>query len=341
MKKIVSLGVLLSLIGVILLGCTDKEELKTLVYTNPVGGMNYIGDPFVLKSDGKYYMYATSEPNFGYKVWQSPNLVDWEEKGMAYVHFDQPEKWATGDFWAPEVVAYNDQFYMTYSARNMEGHLQISIAASNDPLGPFTDVSTQIIKQAGSYIDGHIFIDDDGTPFLYYVKDCSENIINGKHVSQIYVQKMNDDLTEVLDDPQFLTEPDATWERPYDEYQWNEGPFVLKHDGIYYLMYSSNYFASHDYSVGYATAASPFGPFEKAIDNPILTKDLSQGISGPGHNSVTVGPDDETLYIVYHTHTIPDAPSGNRQMNIDRLYFEDGKLKVDGPTSTEQEIKVK
>jgi len=341
MKKIVILiGSLLLIGGMMLVFLNEKEE-RTLFYTNPVGGMTRIGDPFVLKTNGTYYMYATSEPNFGYKVWQSSNLVDWEEKGMAYVHFDQPQKWATGDFWAPEVVEHNGKFYMTYSARNLDGHLQISIALSPEPLGPFTDISTQIIKQEGSYIDGHIFIDDDGKPFLYYVKDCSENIINGKHVSQIFVQEMNDELTELLGEPQFLTEPDANWEKPYDEYQWNEGPFVLKHEGIYYLMYSSNYFASHDYSVGYATASNPFGPFEKALENPILTKDLSQGISGPGHNSVTIGPDDETLYIVYHTHTIPNAPSGNRQMNIDRLYIEDGKLKVDGPTSTEQKIKVK
>ncbi|MEK3888248.1 glycoside hydrolase family 43 protein [Bacillus sp. FSL K6-3431] len=320
---------------------SHKENQKMVTYSNPVGGMNKIGDPFVLKKENSYYMYATSEPNFGFKVWKSDNLVNWEEKGLAYVHHEQPNKWATGDFWAPEVIHRNNRYYMTYSARNKDGHLQISVAASSDPLGPFTDISTEIIKQEGSYIDGHIFIGDDGTPYLYYVKDCSENKINGNHVSQILVQEMNKEITDVLGEPRLLLEPDQPWEGIEGDYQWNEGPFVMKDGQTYYLMYSANCFASSDYSVGYATSDQPLGPFKKATENPILAKNLSINISGPGHNSVTIGPDDKTLYIVYHTHTNPDAPSGNRQMNIDRLYFEEGKLIVDGPIVNEQTIKIK
>lgn len=316
------------------------SSTDVITYKNPVGGMSNIGDPFVLKTEGSYYMYATSAPN-GFKVWQSDNLVDWEEKGLAYSKDDQPVVWGTEAFWAPEVIFHRNQYYMTYSARNQEGHLRIAVATSQDPLGPFIDINRDIVREEGSFIDAHIFIDEDGTPYCYYVRDCSENIIDGQHVSQIFVQKMNDELTELLGEPQLVIQPDCEWEVIAGNYQWNEGPFVLKHEGKYYLMYSANLYASSDYSVGYAVATNPMGPFEKAEENPILVKDMSAGISGPGHNSVTVGPDNETLYIVYHIHTNPDKPSGNRQMAIDRLYFEDGKLKVDGPTSDEQEIKLK
>lgn len=310
-------------------------------YTNPVGGMTNIGDPFVLKTGNSYFMYATSAPDVGFRVWKSDNLVDWEEKGLAYNHYVQNVQWATGDFWAPEVVHYRGSFYMAYSARNEEGHLQISIAAAEKPLGPFRDISTQIVKQEGSYIDGHFFFEDDGTPYFYYVKDCSENVINDVHISQIYVQKMNNELTELWGEPKLLLEPDQPWEGLDGDYQWNEGPFVLKHQEKYYLMYSANFYASEDYGVGYAVADSPVGPFVKAKENPVLSKDLANGVSGPGHNSVTVGPDNETLYIVYHTHTVPEVPSGDRQMNIDKLRFRNGKLIVDGPTITEQQIKGK
>ncbi|MFT4414387.1 glycoside hydrolase family 43 protein [Fredinandcohnia humi] len=323
-------------IGVLLTSMNKKEE--TIAYTNPVGGITNIGDPFVVKDGDMYYMYATSAATIGFRVWQSSNLVDWEDKGLAYDIAEQEEEWATGDFWAPEVVKHNGLFYMTYSARNWDGSLQISVATSENPLGPFKDISTEIIKQEGSYIDGHIFFEDDGTPYFYYVKDCSENIIDGNHVSQIFVQKINEELTELLGEPQLLIQPDQDWEGLHGDYQWNEGPYVLKNDGKYYLMYSANYFASEDYGVGYAVADNPMGPFVKAEENPILTKDLENGISGPGHNSVTVGLDGKTLYTVYHTHTYPESPSGDRQMNIDRLYFEDGKLKIDGPTYTEQKM---
>lgn len=337
-KQLLGLIILLLIIAGAGLFFYFSKQSHASVYTNPVGGISNIGDPFVLKDGDDYYMYATSEASFGFKVWYSNNLVDWEEKGLAYAHYNQPSTWATGDFWAPEVIKYGDQFYMTYSARNEGGHLQISIATSKDPLGPFIDIATEIIDQEGSYIDGNIFIDVDGTPYLYYVKDCSENIIDDIHISQIFVQEMNKELTEVLGEPVLLLQQDTEWEGLEGDYQWNEGPFVLKHDKTYYLMYSANFYASEDYSIGYATADQPFGPFKKAEENPVLAKDLERGISGPGHNSVTVGLDGETLYAVYHTHTFAHAPSGNRQMNIDKLYFKNGKLKIDGPTSDEQKL---
>lgn len=326
---------LLAMIGMILL---SKKQNEAVAYTNPVGDMTNIGDPFVLKDKDKYYMYATSAATIGFRAWESNNLVDWEEKGLVYEHENQPDQWATGDFWAPEVIKHNERYYMSYSARNQEGHLQISIAVSDEPLGPYQDISTEIIKEEGSYIDGHIFIEDDGTPYLYYVKDCSENIIDGYHVSQIFVQEMSGDLSGLIGKPKLLLEPDQAWEGLGGDYQWNEGPFVLKKDKKYYLMYSSNYYASEDYGVGYAVSESPMGPFKKAGENPVLTKDLERGISGPGHNSVTTGLDGQTLYAVYHTHTFPEAPSGDRQMNIDKILFKDGKLVIDGPTNTEQKI---
>jgi GH43 family beta-xylosidase len=135
-----------------------------------------------------------------------------------------------------------------------------------------------------------------------------------------------------------LLQPDQEWEGLEGDYQWNEGPFVLKNDGKYYLMYSANYYASEDYSVGYAVADKPTGPFTKASENPILSKNLDEGVSGPGHNSVTTGPDGETLYTVYHIHTHPLVPSGDRQMSIDKIEFIDGKLKISGPTMSEQQI---
>ena len=321
-------------------GCqTVSVDQETVTYENPIGEMTDIGDPFVLKVEDTYYMYATSVPHAGFLVWESENLVDWEEVGMAYDHRDHEERWAQYDFWAPEVIAHNDQFYMLYSARDYTGSLKMAVATSDSPTGPFTDASVGLIDRPGSYIDGHIFIDDDETPYLYYVEDNLENIIDGNHVSQIYVQEMTDDLLSVVGEPELLLEPDQEWEHPNDEFQWNEGPFLVEHEAQYYLMYSANFYASEDYALGYAVSDSPMGPFVKSETNPILSKDMENGVSGPGHNSVTVGLDDETLYVVYHVHTHPDDPSGDRRPAIDRLYFEDGEMMIDGPTTDGQELR--
>ena len=315
---------------------TQKAAPKAKTYTNPVGKITDIGDPFVMKYKDKYYLYATSAPQIGFKVWESTNLVDWQLKGMALDSSMQGNRWGMGDFWAPEVIHYQDKFYMIYSARDIDNHLKIALASSKSPLGPFINVKAPLFDRDMSFIDGDIFVDDNGTPYLYYVKDCSENIINGSHVSQIFVQEMSKDLLTLKGQPTLVTTPDQSWEDLGSQWQWNEGPFVFKRNDLYYMTYSSNFYASYNYSVGYATAKSPLGPWTKYKNNPILAKDLPHRISGPGHNSITTSPDGKEMFIVYHTHTYFDNPSGNRMVNIDRLYFEGDVLKVKGPTSTPQ-----
>ena len=79
-----------------------------------------------------------------------------------------------------------------------------------------------------------------------------------------------------------------------------EGPFVLKHKGIYYLSYSCNHTRCKDYAVGYATSACPTGPFKKYEGNPILH---SNGVLfGVGHNSFGYSADGKQLLCSYHCH---------------------------------------
>lgn len=322
---------ILILILLIAVNSGGAEELK---YTNPVGGITDIGDPYIILVEDTYYLYATSMPSLGFKVWQSEDLVNWEEKGLALDSSHQNNRWGEGDFWAPEVIEYEEEFYMTYSARDRDGHLKIAVAKSDNPLGPFINIAAPLFDREMSFIDGHIFIEED-EKYLYYVKDCSENIVDGVHMSQIYVQKMSDDFSSLKGEAKLIIEPSQKWEGLENDWQWNEGPYVLKNDGQYYLTYSANVYSSSDYSIGYAVADNPIGPWIKAEDNPIMQKDLDKGISGPGHNSFVRSKKKNDLYIVYHTHTYPNFPSGNRNLNIDRAYFEEGKLKIDGPTRQE------
>ncbi|UUX35385.1 glycoside hydrolase family 43 protein [Fundicoccus culcitae] len=318
-------------------GGVNPVDAEELTYQNPLGNIKDIGDPFIMKTDSGYYMYATSAPNYGFKAWHSDNLVVWRDMGLVYDNRRQEHPWGTGDFWAPEVIEHNGEFYMTFSARTESGSLRIAIAKSESEIGPFIDLNADLVNEAGSYIDGHI-LEDEGTFYFYYVKDVHENVINSRRLSQILVQEMSEGLDYLVGRPQLVLTPDQDWEHPLRQEAWNEGPFVLKHDNKYYLMYSANMFADPDYGVGYAVSDHPIGPFVKYENNPILQKDLEIGVSGPGHNSVTKGLDDETLYMVYHIHTDPNHPSGNRQMSIDHLYFENGVLKLDGPTMSEQKL---
>jgi beta-xylosidase len=303
-----------------------------MIFHNPLP-IQHIGDPFVLRCpDGQYVCYATSAPD-GFKAWTSPDLAHWSPAG--YVYTRQPDAWGAADFWAPEVIHYRGQFVMHYSARwGKNRSLRIGVALADSPLGPFVDVANRPMFDAGyAAIDGHAFVDEDGRAYLYYSRDCSENILDGCHESHLYAAELADDLLSLRGEPRLITRPEQAWElNSGNEWRWNEGPFLLKHDHQYYLMYSANCYSSRAYAVGYAVSENPLGPFTKAGHNPILASP-SPEISGPGHNSVTIAPDGETLLVVYHTHTDPLHPSGDRQVCIDRMGFRaDGSLFVDGPT---------
>jgi GH43 family beta-xylosidase len=301
--------------------------------------IKHIGDPFVLRApDGMYYCYATSAAD-GFKAWTSPDLVRWTEIGYVYQRND--DSWGESDFWAPEVVYYAGKYFMHYSARwGKNQSLRIGAAAADSAGGPFVDVFNRPMFDFGyAAIDGHVLIDDDGSNYFYYARDCSENVIDGRHESHLYVARLNDDLVSLPGEPLLITKPEQEWEcRSGPEWFWNEGPFVVKHNDKYYLLYSANFYASRDYSVGYAVAENPMGPFIKSPQNPVLVS-TSTEISGPGHNSVTTSPDGSELFIVYHVHTDPQNPSGDRQVCIDRMRFrKDGSLYVIGPTHTPQPI---
>lgn len=322
----------------------DWENIRERFYSNPLP-INNIGDPFILKaSDGKYYCYATSASD-GYKVWLSDDLVHWQDAGMAFKR--EVDSWAVSDFWAPEVIEYNDKYYMFFSAREADTKsLRIGVAVSDNPLGPFMDILKRPLFDFGyATIDASVFIDDDGKKYLYYSRDCSENIVNGVHESHIYGIELADDMLSVIGQPVLLTRPEQKWEEMSgDTWRWNEGPIVLKRGSIYYMFYSANCYANATYSVGYATSESPLGPFKKSKQNPILMSKLYPGIkksaplvSGPGHNSFAFSPDKKELFIVYHTHTDPSLGGGNRQMNIDRIGFrDDDTVYVNGPSLSPQ-----
>ncbi len=336
MQKVTAIICLLLAISVVATSAT----LPT--YTNPVGSGIRMGDPFVLKYNGDYYLYGTTGP---FKCWTSRNLVDWQYAGYAYRK--TKDSWGTGSFWAPEVIHYKDKFYMVYSCTppSKEG-FRLCLAVADKPTGPFTDIYTPWFDDGSSNIDGHIFIDDDGTPYLFFNKvgvvgQPWRGPEHGHLFGHIYAAKLKPDLSAIEGQPVLCTKADQKWELSttpgHMPSHCNEGAFVLKHGDTYYMTYSAGHYADPLYGIGYATASSPLGPWTKSPHNPLVAKNLKIDVSGPGHNSITVSPDGKELFMVYHTHADPDNPSGDRTVNIDRLVFdEDGTLRLVGPTRSPQ-----
>ena len=79
-----------------------------------------------------------------------------------------------------------------------------------------------------------------------------------------------------------------------------EGPTVLKHQGLFYMIYSANDFRNPDYAVGYAISESPIGPWKKSERNPII-QGKHFGLSGRGHG-VAFKDEKGFLYYDFQTH---------------------------------------
>ena len=311
----------------------DADSLKDRFVSNP-RPVKDIGDPHVLAMQGEYFTFATGGP-IGFNVWRSTDLVTFtKEKAVKKI------SWVSGDYWAPEVYPWQGRYVMFFTGREKaSGSLRMGVAFSDAPQGPYEDpLGAPLFDFGYAVIDGTLVIGRDGTPYMIYSRDCSENVVNGIHESHLYGVQLAADLLSTVGEPVLLTQPDVPWETVSGDYRWNEGPYVVEHDGRYYLYYSGNYYASKEYSVGVAVADHPLGPYKKQENNPILSYIETQDgvlVSGPGHNSFfCVG---NELFTSYHTHTYTNAPSGNRQVCIDRAGFHaDGTAYINGPTLAPQ-----
>ncbi len=312
---------------------TDGEAVKDRFAVNP-RPIKDIGDPHVLKAGDEYFTFATGG-TIGFNVWRSNDLVNFtKEKAVKKI------EWVSDSYWAPEVYEVGGKYYMFFTGRWEEnGSLRIGVAVADEPQGPYEDaIGGPLFDFGYAAIDGTLVYDDAGVPYMIYSRDCSENIVGSYHESHLYGVQLADDLLSAVGEAVLLTKPDAAWELMSGDYHWNEGPAVLKHDGKYYLFYSANYYGGKEYTLGVAVADHPMGPYTKQSNNPVLNYIETPEkviVSGPGHNSFfTVG---DEVFTSYHTHTYPDAPSGNRQVHIDRVGFHaDGTAFINGPTVHKQ-----
>lgn len=117
---------------------------------------------------------------------------------------------------------------------------------------------------------------------------------------ELYGVKLKKDLSGLMGEPVFISGASQTWEKVnWDRNRCNEGAYVFKKNGKYYMTYSANDTGYEFYGVGVSYADSPLGPWVKSEDNPLLTTDLPKGVFCTGTQFDSRGSDGD-LYIVYH-----------------------------------------
>ena len=310
----------------------------TAEYTNPVYA-HTCPDPFVLKYCGEYWCYFTGLRPGGraFGILHSTDLVHWQPAGSALDRLPGEDTC----YWAPEVVYQDGVFYLYYAVGDEERmHLRVATAAR--PEGPFTDLGRRLTSEQFA-IDPHVFIDDDGRWYMFYATDFLEHERVG---TGTVMDGMLDPLTLAVQ-PRPVTRARYDWQI-YDPQRlekggvrWHtiEGPFVLKHNGRYYQMFSAGKWKDASYGVSYAVTDRLDAPGEwsQVSDGmqtlPVLRSIPDKGVIGPGHNSVVRAPDNRELFAVYHRW---QPETEERVLAIDRLVWEGDRLQVLGPTVTPQ-----
>lgn len=273
-------------------------------------------DPHAIVIGKELWIYPTGgKGGRSLSAWSSDDLTTWRKRGELISQDGIP--WIKNDgaprhhLWAPTVVTANGRWYLYYSVGPQNPTpSRIGVAVADRPEGPFTDSGRPLLTGGKGFeaIDPMVFADPrTGIHYLY---------AGGSAGAKLRVFKLASDLVSI--------DREVTVDQPP---QFTEAPFMHQRDGVYYLSYSHGAWNGPDYSVHYATASTPTGPWR--YRGAILTRDASR--QGPGHHSFVRKPGSGEWMIVYHRwERGPGAGPyrGQRRIAIDTIrYNADGTIR--------------
>lgn len=276
----------------------------------------WYADPEAIIYGKTYWIYPTYsdvyEKQLHFDCFSSDDLVHWT-KHERILDSDRVT-WAKRAMWAPGVISKDGQYYLFFGANDVhEGEIGgIGVAVAERPEGPYRDLLGKplinAIVNGAQPIDQFIFRDEDGTHYMYYGGWGHCNLV-----------KLNDSFTGLV------PFEDGTIYKEVTPKGYVEGPCMFNKDGKYYFMWSEGGWGGPNYSVAYAIADSPFGPFERI--GKILHQDPDVA-TGAGHHSVLHTPGTNHWYIVYHRRPLTETHHNHRVTCIDRMEFdENGRIK--------------
>ena len=215
---------------------------------NPI--LDNVADIGVLRYNGKYYLGGCRTDG---NIYVSSDLVNWT-KPVHAIHMDN--LWSRGSGCGDNQIHSNDFVYLNgtinvywsvnYWGRDLHAVHTVHSEAQ-DPMGPYNepDKTTWLDNR----IDPKLFVDDDGSLYLYMVRFTDGNTI--------WCRKMKNPR-EFDGHPIYIfsSQPDS-WETMDNKVI--EGPWVMKYRDTYYMMYNANHTGGTwgNYQLGVAQADSP------------------------------------------------------------------------------------
>lgn len=287
------------------------QQQSSIKKGNPVFP-GWYADPEGTIFGKQYWIYPTYSAPYNQQVFldafSSPDLVNWTKHPR--ILDTAAVKWAKRAMWAPSIIHKKNKYYLFFGANDIQNNEQkggIGVAVSDKPEGPFTDyLGKPLVDKfynGAQPIDQFVFEDKDGQCYLIYG--------GWRHCN---IGKLNKNFTG------FIPFTDGSMFKEITPKSYVEGPFMFIRNGKYYFMWSEGGWTGPDYSVAYAIADSPLGPFERV--DKILQQDPNIA-TGAGHHSVIHIPGKDEWYIVYHRRPKGEKDANSRETCIERMYFDE------------------
>ncbi len=301
--------------------------------TETIEDISMSGDPYILRYNGKYYLYVSTDNWWcSYRCWESLDLLHYTYLGE-YDLLDKNGNRTENDDktnqgydlecpWAPEVHYWNGEFYM-YTSPHASGNIVLK-STTGLPYGDYQVVyNTNAIS-----IDGSIFIDDNEDK--WYVRPYT--IAEGKAGYGAAVMKITDMATLAGGSWAGTSQAGITG-------GCVEGPFLFKRNGIYYLISTGEDVSYSGYRLNYAYNDSGLGNtynvgsvggaenWSTEIE-PNLIINTEGDYYGYGHGAVTLGPNLDSCWFIYHMTR--NSNVSRRTLGINRVEFSGTRMSVMG-----------
>ena len=304
----------------LMVSCSNVSEKRPKTFVaegNPIITEKFTADPAPMVHEGTLYLYvghdeyyegqdtASGGKEFNITEWlcySTTDMKNWTDHGSVLKPTDF--KWAVGEAWASQVVEKNGKFYYytTVQAGEPFTGKAVGVAVSDSPTGPFVDaIGAPLV---------HDKMTDNGARGWWNDIDPTV-LIDGEEAwlcwgnGTCFLAKLKPNMIELDGEIRVLDLP-----------KYVEGPWLHKHNGLYYLTYAG--MGTNRENIAYATATSMEGPW------------TYQGeLTGMAENSFTIHPGIAEFqgqwYLFYHNAVLTidgiKGAIGRRSVCVDKLFY--------------------
>lgn len=275
-------------------------------------------DPFSFYKDGYYYYTHTTGKNI--TLWKSKNISGLRNAKKKIVFIPPATGPYSKELWAPEIHFIQNKWYIYFAADSGSNHshrLWVLENTSSDPLQGQWVMKGKLTTPGDKWsIDGSVFSLHEQ---LYCIWSGWEQDQNGQQ--NIYISKMSNPWT-ITGNRSCISSPTLDWEmhgdlkNPNDppHVNVNEGPEILLHADMVFLIYSASGCWTEYYALGMLTASANSDLMKpdswKKSPEPVFKASPEKGVYAPGHNSFFTSPDGKENWILYHANSKPGQGCG-------------------------------